>query len=230
MKKGLFYAAYCAALVVLSGAISASVASGAEDVSGFGESSADSSWQDLTTVAVMLEKQYGINSISSSKAKSSRQASNSGFISVVPDAESNRVVLYWSGEVPEEVAEIVGDSENIEVVSGKYSLEKMDSVATQLANSIGIYPGTEGLAFNLARPALDGSVLEVEVIGSISDSKLSSLALKISQDFGLDVLIQKVTEGIVPLASHNLFGNSNFAFFTKLPRKLQDYARVTVDE
>jgi hypothetical protein len=118
-------------------------------------------------------------------------AGHSGFVQIAVDDDHNRLMVYWHGPIPADIARLLASLRHrmqVEVAATRYSTATLDGAVSQVLHA------RSGLHVTEAGPLSDGSGIQVGV------AETALPAVKPQRLFGVSVPV-KVVPGQVPRAA-----------------------------
>lgn len=151
----------------------------------------------LLDIAAKFEAKFGSENLENDPTKLG-SPSKSGFISVAVNPDTNRIELYWAGKPTADVLNTVLSEKSIELKQGLNSLEFMHDAGIRIIQDFSHDPDLRGLKFELFRPHLDGSGIDIEVSSKsqeLSSEAASIIEVKFSQKYSIDVNLKTRLDG-----------------------------------
>jgi hypothetical protein len=146
----------------------------------------------LLEIASKFETKYGSETLSND-AKNLGAANREGFISVAIEPQTDRVSLYWAGKPSPDLQRSIASDKKIDLKFGLYSLEFMHNSGIKIISEVSTIPELAGLRFELFKPRLDGSGVDIELskgVDSPSALSVESIEALLSKEYKIDVNVQ----------------------------------------
>lgn len=152
----------------------------------------DVAQEKLLEIASKFETKYGSETLSND-AKNLDVSNKEGFISVAIEPQTDRVSLYWAGMPSPDLQRSIASDKKIDLKFGVYSLEFMHDSGIKIISEVSAIPELAGLRFELFRPRLDGSGIDIELskgVDSPSALSVESIEALLSKEYKIDVNVQ----------------------------------------